>query len=234
MKKISLFLAMILLFTSILVGCGGNDNSTEVTKSETKETETEIKETKIEEETDTKEETEEETETEEEINVDEKILNVDVTLPTVLILDEDETVEDLKESAKSIEGFLNVKDNEDGTVTYTMTKAKHKEMMDDFEDNLNKVIEDLIENPEGSITNVEYNNDQSEFKVFVDPEKYNDIELFNGIIFYMQAALYRSFVGAEDFYTTVIFINEDTDEIIEEMNSEAFYNKNTETSTQGE
>ena len=60
------------------------------------------------------------------IEVDEGLLNVEVTLPASFF--EDESEEEIKAAAEE-NGFSKCTINEDGSVTYKMTKAKHKEML---------------------------------------------------------------------------------------------------------
>ena len=64
------------------------------------------------------------------ISAEENMLSVTVTLAATLF--EDETKEEIIASAKE-NGISKCVVNEDGSVTYTMSKSKHKEMLEDLE-----------------------------------------------------------------------------------------------------
>ena len=72
---------------------------------------------------------EKETENSAGVQVDEGLLNVDVTLAASFF--EDQTEEEIKAEAKE-NGYSDCKINDDGSVTYTMSKKKHAEMLDEM------------------------------------------------------------------------------------------------------
>ena len=64
------------------------------------------------------------------IEVDENLLSVEITLPATYF--EDMTPEEIKVSAEE-NGISECIVNEDGSVIYKMSKKKHKEMLEKFE-----------------------------------------------------------------------------------------------------
>lgn len=167
------------------------------------------------------------------IEVDKNILSVDVTLPLSFMVEEGEDIEASLNEARKGEGINSVTLNDNNTVTYNMTKSKHKEMMESIEESLKESSDELINDSENSILKIENSSDYKSFDIFVDPDKYNQLEMFNALLFYMQGIMYNSFNGNNDAIITVKFINNETGEIIEEGNSSAFmeYTSDTETNT---
>src|SRR5699024_4809594 len=94
-------------------------------------------------------ETDEEPETEESVNDDERQHDVEVTLPASLVEEaqEDEGLEEITEEAKE-DGMKEVTENDDGSLTYKMSKAKHEEIMKELEDDLTETIEEVIKDEE--------------------------------------------------------------------------------------
>lgn len=192
MKKLVIIL---LSMTLILTSCGGGDtkeeSKTEVAKEETKQ--------------------------ESGIEVDKKLLTVDVTLPVSLIEEEGVDIETTLANAKNTEGISKVVLNDNDTVTYTMTKDKHNEMMASIEQSIKELIDELIASEDNSIVKIENSKDYKSFDVYVDPEKYNTLEMFNAILFYMQGIMYNSFAGDNNVDVIVKFINNKTNEVIDEV-----------------
>ncbi|MBO1915192.1 hypothetical protein J4G37_61495, partial [Microvirga sp. 3-52] len=76
----------------------------------------------------------------EKVAVDKGIVNVEVTLPASFF--EGEDIEEAIENAKD-EGVSEVTKNSDGSLTYKMSKSKHKEMMAEIADNLISYADEL-------------------------------------------------------------------------------------------
>jgi PBP1b-binding outer membrane lipoprotein LpoB len=101
------------------------------------------------------------------VNVDKGLLSVTITLPASMF--EDQNVDQAIEDAKK-EGITATK-NSDGSVTYKMSKKKHKEMMQEMKTSVIKTIDDTKSGKDfPSIKDVTYNNDFSEFTLVVDKE----------------------------------------------------------------
>ena len=76
------------------------------------------------------------------VEVDSGLFNVTITVPATFV-EEGATQESLDATAKE-EGYKSITLNEDGSATYVMTKAKHKEMMDELRQQVNDSLEEMI------------------------------------------------------------------------------------------
>ncbi|MGM9949933.1 MAG: hypothetical protein ACI33P_07385 [Lysinibacillus sp.] len=160
--------------------------------------------------------TKEEQSADESVNVEKGLLNVQVTLPASFF--EGKTEEEIVAVAKE-DGISEVKVNEDGSVTYTMSKSKHKEMMKEMEDGIVEMIKEVVESDDyPSIKEISYNKDFDEFDVKVDRELYeNGLDGFAILGLVMGSAYYSAFNGdsPEDMKITFNMIDATTDEVFE-------------------
>lgn len=144
------------------------------------------------------------------IDVDKGMFNVKVTLPKTLFEMEDGDFEEIKASAEE-EGIGEVTDNGDGTITYKMSKSKHKEMMKEMEEEIESSLEEIREGGEySSIQGVTANGDYSEFTLEAEQTAYE--ESFDGFAVFGIGVLglyYQLFDGADpDDYSVVIHITD--------------------------
>ena len=162
----------------------------------------------------TKQEKETEENAGESLNVDKGILNVDVTLPASFF--EGSTEEEIIAAAKE-QGIKEAVVNEDGSVTYTMSKSKHKEMMKEMEDSVVSTIDEIVTSGDyKSIKEITYNKDFTEFDVKVNRQQYE--EGFDGFAIFglvIASAYYGAFDGksGEDLQITFNMIDETTGEV---------------------
>lgn len=149
------------------------------------------------------------------IEVDEGLLSVEITIPATFF--EDMSAEEIKAGAEE-NGFSSCVVHEDGSVTYKMSKAKHKEMLNEMKVSLAETVEGLVNGEEAveSFQKIEYADDLSQFDVYVDPETYTDWDSLYVLVFYMTGAYYQVFDGADmnDVDVVVNFINNITNENI--------------------
>jgi hypothetical protein len=149
------------------------------------------------------------------IEVDENLLTVDITLPPSFFQDmtEDEIIADAKE-----EGYKSTKVNVDGSVTYTMSKAKRKEMLKGMKISIDESIEELLEGEERveSFVEIEHNDNLSKVDIYVDPELYSEWDSFYTFQFYMFGAFYQTFdgVATEEIDVIVNFIDNTTKDVL--------------------
>lgn len=160
--------------------------------------------------------TKQEQSSDESVNVEKGLLNVEVTLPASFF--EDTTEEEVMTGAKE-EGFNETTVNEDGSVTYKMSKSKHKEMIKELEDGIGESIKEIVESDDyPSIKEISYNKSFDEFDVKVDRELYeNGFDGFAILGIVMTGAYYSAFNGdaAEDLKLTFNMIDAATDEVYE-------------------
>lgn len=154
------------------------------------------------------------------IEVDENLLTVDVTLPASYF--EDTTEEDVRAGAEE-NGFKNVVFNADGSVTYTMTKAQHREVLESYKATVDTSLDDMLNGEEAieSFQKISYNEDMSEFTVQVDPTKYSEWDTLSVIVFYFSGMYYQAFNGVspEDNHVVVNFVDMNTGEVLDTADS---------------
>lgn len=148
------------------------------------------------------------------LEVDEVSSNVEFTIAAHLLVGAD--IDAIIVKAKE-DGIDDVTKNEDGSLTYKMTQAKHEEMMQGMKDDLTELIENLL-NGENykSIQDIEYKEDFSEFTLTVDQE---------GFKYYGQDSvvprlgvgglLYQIYngTGVEELHVKVVKKNRETGEV---------------------
>ncbi|NMB43726.1 MAG: hypothetical protein GX995_06310 [Clostridiales bacterium] len=206
MKKVTLVM-LTLLFVIVLASCGNktedpSDKSNNTEQSTTTNTENS---TSSSEESDT-------------VKVDEGLLHTKITVPASFFED---TSEDEIKAASEEEGFKSYKINSDGSVTYTMTKKKHKEILIELSAAIDEFIDELVngddENEVESITKIEVNDDYSEINIYVDKDSYTEWDSIYAVLFHIQAAYYQIFSGvsADDIEIEVSYIDDVSGEIID-------------------
>lgn len=200
MKKLLVLLAMLAL---LLAACGNEETTT--AKDETKESQTASETT----------EGEEEESEEGGVNVDKGLSSVEVTLPASFFEGEDvaETVANAEEN-----GFGEATVNDDGSVTYKMSKSKHKEMMAELAASVEETKTELVESGDfPSIKSVETNKDYTSFTINVDRAAYeNSFDAFATMSVGVVGSYYQAFNGvkAEDMEVLIEVKDVDTGEVI--------------------
>ncbi|WP_010274663.1 hypothetical protein [Paenibacillus senegalensis] len=148
------------------------------------------------------------------IEVDKKLLNVSITLPASMF--EDQDLEQITEDAKK-QGVKEVVKNDDGSVTYTMSKSDHSKMLKEMGDEIAKFADELVnEATFASIKNIKYNDSFSEFSLIVNKEAYENS--MDGLVMMgmgMQGMMYQMFSGvdADKQKVTINVEDESTGEI---------------------
>lgn len=151
------------------------------------------------------------------VEVDEGLLDVTLTIPAEL--SGEVTQEELDATAKE-KGYKSAKLNDDGSVTYVMTRAKHKEMMAELTKTLNDGLNEMAQSEDfPSFVSVKANDDFTDFKVVINKEELGLVESFSTMAFYTYGAMYNAFAGKEVENIHVAFVNEATGNIIQEANS---------------
>jgi hypothetical protein len=151
------------------------------------------------------------------VQVDKGLLNVTLTLPASMF--EGQNVDQVIADAQK-EGIKATK-NADGSVTYKMSKAKHKEMIQEMKKG---VIESVNEIKSGkdytSIKDITYNDDFSVFTLIVDKSAYeNSMDGFAVLGLGMSGMMYQLFNGvkSEDYKVTIQVKDETTEEIFDQV-----------------
>ena len=158
------------------------------------------------------------------VAVDKGLLNVEVTVPASFL--EGEDIDTVVAQAKE-DGIKDVKKNDDGSVTYKMTKAQHKEMMQEMKASVTEYVDELINDEDfASIKDVEYNKDFSKFTLEVDKEAFeNSFDGFAAMGLAMSGMFYQVYDGvdAEKLNVTIDTVDQSTGEVFGTVNyPEAF------------
>lgn len=192
-RLINLFLVLIMVINLALVGCGKKEPNEDVGGDDS------VVETEAGEES-------------EGVTVDKNLLTVDVTLPSEIVGDLDDFNEE--EYLAENEGIKTAEVQEDGSLKLTMTKKKHKELVNELEEETESSIKDLIESEETPyIKNVKYNKDFREVNIIVDREAYEEAFDITPLGVGLMAGMYQIYSGKE-YETTITIEDADTGDVI--------------------
>ena len=153
-----------------------------------------------------------------ELEVDQNLFTVEITVPADF-LGEGITQESLDADAAA-SNYISAKLNDDGSVTYVMTKAVHDEMMVGVRDNIQQALDEMVGSEEfPSFTKVEANDDFTQFTVETTSTELGLVESFSVLGFYMFGGMYHAFNGTQVDDIAVTFINVDTGYTVGEAHS---------------
>ena len=134
------------------------------------------------------------------VEVDENLLSVEITLPASFFEGTDMSTFDTKAYAAE-NGFKKAVVNEDGSITVTMSKSKHKEIMADMTKNVTDSFDGMVKAEDSPyITAIDYSKDFTSVKISVDKAGYDDAGFAAAFIpfgVYMQVAVYQMFANVE-------------------------------------
>ena len=153
------------------------------------------------------------------IDSDKHLLSIEVTLPASVDDITDEEIEDLRTD----EGYISITRNDDGSITYVMTKNKQKELLDKLENR----FADFADSIPGSedypnVTKLEVNSDFSKFTTTTTAQSKDEISLSETMlaaVFYSFGGAYRGYACESDTSVTVDYVCDSTGEIIASGNS---------------
>ena len=158
----------------------------------------------------------EETEEQSAVEVDAGLFNVTLTIPADFA--GEITQEDLDETVAE-KGYKSATLNDDGSVTYVMTKAQHKEMMKEIEKNLDDALEEMTTSGDyPTFVSIEHNKDFTDFTVTLSNDELGMAESLSMMALYLYGGMYNAFNGTTVDNIHVQYVNEDGT-IIEEGNS---------------
>lgn len=209
MKKFKLFIATILISTTILVnGCSKKTDNASVT-SETSISGSTGSESGM--------ETKGDLEAMGNVGVEKGLFNVELTIPAEFV--GEQTQEQLNELSKEM-GYKSITLNDDGSAKYILTKQQHKEMMAELNNNINTSISEMIGSEDyPNYTNITANENFTEFVVTTKSTDLAMTETFSALGFYMYGGMYNIFNGTPVDNISVKFLNADTGAEISTMNS---------------
>lgn len=193
MTKLKYLLIAILLFL-FTAGCSADaENKKKEAKNDDKVEETSTKEGEN-----------------EAIEVNKGLFNVEITIPATVL--EGQDLEEVISSAKA-SGISEVTKNEDGSITYKMTKSKHKELMDELNTGIVEYIKSVEDSEDfPSIKQISYNKSLSEFTLVTNRADFeNSLDEFAVFGIAFQAMYYQIFDGVEaEKYEVNITLKDET------------------------
>lgn len=143
---------------------------------------------------------------------------IKITMPAFLY--ESTTNEEIIYIAQEA-GYSSCLINEDGSVTYTLSKEKYNEMVDSFKAEMEGYAKQYLEGEDAveSFKDITFNDDYSEIDFLVDAELFSEDQTEHSFVFYTSAATYQAFIGVDDdnISVTVKFVNSENNEVIEEF-----------------
>lgn len=152
------------------------------------------------------------------VEVEKNLFNVTITIPADYV-GEEATQAELDKVCEE-KGYKSITLNEDGSATYVMTKAQHKEMMDETCALIDQSLNEMIGSESyPNITAIEANEDYTEFVVTTKSAELDMAEAFSVMGFYIYGGLYAIYNGVEVDNISVKFVNADTGKVISESNS---------------
>ena len=220
MKKFAMILAASGL---ALAACSSGDEPTTETNEEAESA------AEVMADTDEAEETES-TEEGDGVNVDKGLFNVEVTIPPSFFEGEDPEQIAADSEAEDM-GEATV--NDDGSITYKMSKGQHDEMIQELASGIDDAQNGIVESGDyPSIQSIEASNNYDHFTVQVDYEAYeNSFDGFATMTLGMMGSLYQIFDGAdadsyevnidmEDVETGEVFNTITYPDVLDEMGEE--------------
>ena len=142
-----------------------------------------------------------------------------VTLPAEIV-GEDVTQESLDAEAGK-DTYTSAKLNDDGSVTYKMTKKQHKAMMDGFVNMIEEELQNLVDSSDNAFTRIEHNKDYTLFDAYLSTNEIGFSEGFMVIGFLYYSYIYNAFTGVEVQNVEVNFYDPNG-ELIDSMSSADF------------
>lgn len=192
---------MLLIAGVLALTACSSDNDTETVASE-KPAETEAQET---------------TENEDAASVDKGLFNVEVTIPASMFEGEDVSSAITEAEAEGIKATK----NDDGSVTYKMSKAKHKEMMAEMKQSITDSIEEIKASGDFvSIKDITFNDSFTEFTMIVEKAAYeNSMDGFATFAIGIGGMMYQLYDGVDpdENRVKINIKDEETNEVFDEI-----------------
>lgn len=149
------------------------------------------------------------------------VTNVKVTLPASLFeyVDEEISQDDLDKAAFE-NGFISATLNEDGSVTYVMSKDKYNAYVAELAMSIDKGLEELCNTENSTIVDIKHNADFTDYTITLDADVVGFTESFVSLAIVLYSAFYYGFTG-KDMTSGVHFtyVNKN-DDILDEFSTD--------------
>ena len=97
--------------------------------------------------------------------------------------------------AEAGKNFTSAKLNDDGSVTYKMTKKQHKAMLEEFTKGIDEGLQEMVDNSDYAFTKITHNANYTSFDAYLSTSEVGMTEGFMVLGFYMYGGLYSLFSG---------------------------------------
>ena len=152
-------------------------------------------------------------ETGSQVEVDKGLLNVEITIGADMLETFDETAEEFKASLEENEevDFKDVTINEDGSVTFKMSKSDHNKMMDEMLKSIDSSIAEITQNKEDypNVIDITHDKDLLNWKVKMSSTEKTISESFLCFGLAIQSVFYHGFNGDKQADVVVDYVDED-------------------------
>ncbi len=222
-------LAGLLSASLLLAGCGGSSEQvSEAAPAEADSTSAEVEAQVVEEvESQPSEESGD-------IEVDEGLFSTEVTLPLSLFTfgqdesatppSQEELQASLDEEGRNIQATV----NENGTVTYRMSRSEYNKFKADLKASIDESIQTALDEEANIYKSVTYDNDLREFEVTVDRKALESAFSFFGFGLLVTAGFYQAFTGVQegDRFVLINYVDEKTGEVFDTYDSRTLQDQN--------
>ena len=126
------------------------------------------------------------------------VTNVKLTLPASLFeyVDEEISQDDLDKAAFE-NGFISATLNEDGSVTYVMSKDKYNAYVAELAMSIDKGLEELCNTENSTIVDIKHNADFTDYTITLDADVVGFTESFVSLAIVLYSAFYYGFTGKD-------------------------------------
>lgn len=97
--------------------------------------------------------------------------------------------------ANAGEMYTSGKLNDDGSVTYKMTKKQHKAMLDNITQSIDEGLQEMVDSSDYAFTKITHNDDFTVFDAYLSTEEVGVTEGFMAMGLYMYGGMYGLFTG---------------------------------------
>ena len=152
-----------------------------------------------------------------EIEAEKELFDVKLTVPADII--GEVTQEELDESLEK-NGYKSAKLNDDGSVTYEMTKSQHQELLDTIAEKLDEAIDDLVNSSDyPAVSSIVPNDDYTYFTVTTSNTELSLMETFLAPTLYSYGGMYAAFTTETVDNIHIDFVNSESGEVINTADS---------------
>ena len=151
------------------------------------------------------------------VEVDKGLFNVTLTIPKDFV---GETTQEKIDSSVAEKGYKSGTLNEDGSVTYVMSKSQHEELVSAIKESIDEGLAEMVGSESTpNITEIKANDNYTKFTVVTKNAEPDLGEAFAVLQLYMYGGMYGIFAGEPTDNVEVEFVNADTGEVIDSANS---------------